>query len=270
MHNKNNSLFSLALVTGASSGIGAALCRLLAKQKIPLLMTGRDPMRLNQITEEVRAHVPAASFLADLSRPEGRLQLIEKIREKTPDLVINNAGFGFYGEALCYPASDHLELLQVNGLSVIELTLEAARTLIAAGKKGVILNVSSAAGMLIFPRFASYAASKALVTHFSRSFDCETTPFGVRVLTACPGVVATQFRARAAHTEEPTKKRPSMSADYAALMIWKQILERKRVLIFDWKTRCAVFLTRFLPENLVARFLSNEIKKISPSLSLKL
>jgi uncharacterized protein len=278
MHKINPPPFSLALITGASSGIGTALCKLLAKQGIPLLLSGRDLSKLEQLAQQLNSQVPVSVHAADLAIPQERRSLIAKVQECAPDLVINNAGFGFYGEALGYETSKHLELLEVDGSSVIELTLEAARTLLSKGQKGVILNVSSAASMVIFPLFASYAASKALVTHFSKSFDCEMSPFGIRILTACPGVVATAFRQRAlqesglkAERQAPTtRQRPSMSADYAAEMIWKQILRRQRVSIFDWKTRLALFFARLLPEELVARFLTREMKKISPSLSLKL
>jgi short-subunit dehydrogenase len=268
--NKESPLFSCALVTGASSGIGEALCRLLAGKKIPLLMAGRDQTRLNNLAEELRSQVPCTLFSAELSKPRERLLLIEALRTHAPDLVINNAGFGLYGEALSYPVIDHLELLDVNGSSVVELSLEAARALIAAGKNGVVLNVSSAAGTLTFPYFASYAASKALVTQFSRAFDYETAPFGVRILTACPGVVNTPFRQRAAHLPAIKNRGSAMSAEKAARLIWKQILKRKRVYIFDWRTRLGIALAHLLPESLIARLLSNEIKKISPSRSLKL
>jgi uncharacterized protein len=263
--------FSLALVTGASSGIGYAVCHLLAKQKIPLIITGRDLSRLQNLAEELKDAIPINIIAADLSKPEELRSLINEIHKHGPDLVINNAGFGLYGEALSYETLEHLELLNVNGMCVIELTLEAARTLLSNNKAGVILNVSSAAGMLVFPLFASYSASKALVTHFSQSFDYEMAPFGVRILTACPGMVNTSFRFRASHTSNAKSSGVSMSPEYAAEMIWAQIKKQKRVFIFDWKTRLSIFFARvFLPTGFIARIVSNAIKKISPSRSLKL
>ena len=89
--------FSFALVTGASSGIGAEVCRKLASKGIPLLITGRDVDHLNALAAELRPQVPVNIIVADMGTDEGRQSLIKKIHEHTPDLIINNAGFGYIG-----------------------------------------------------------------------------------------------------------------------------------------------------------------------------
>jgi len=251
--------FSLALVTGASSGIGAALCHLLAKRGIALLMTGRDQERLQMLAEQLRTYVPVSLLVADLNETMGRKTLIEKIYQHKPDLIINNAGFGLYGEALSHETKAQLEIVNVNALAVLEVTLESARVLIEAGKAGVILNVSSAADRLVFPGLAAYAASKAFVTQLSQSLDYEMRPQGVCVLAACPGMVATAFRKRASNDKNSTSSPLAMSPEYAAAQVWRQIESRQLVYIFDWKTRLGILLARFLPQKWLAQGLKKSI-----------
>ncbi len=257
---KINPPFTLALVTGASSGIGAACCRLLARQGIPLLLTGRDSQRLNALADELKAIVPVKTLIADLADADARARLIAMIYAHTPDLMINNAGFGLYGDALTYDTKMQMEIVDVNAAAVLELTLESARALLSKDKKGTILNVSSAADMLIFPRLAVYAASKAFVSQLSQSLDYEFRPHGIRVLVACPGQVATAFSKRASADPVRAMNRFSMSAEFAAEQLWKQISNGKARHVFDWKTKLgAIFLRFFLPSRAMAYLLSNNL-----------
>lgn len=252
---KQEKPFSLALVTGASSGIGAALCRLLAQKGIPLLMIARDKSRLEQLAHELSV-VPVTVLAADLATDEGRGKVVAAIHQYMPDLVVNNAGFGFYGEALAHPTNENLEMVDLNIKALLALTLEAARMLISEGKKGTILNISSASDLLVFPGFAVYAATKAFVTQFSQSMDVEVKPKGVRVLVACPGVVRTAFRKRASGTEGVPSGPGAMDVNFAAQQLWQQIEKGRGLHYFDFKTRVLIFLARFvLPRSLVNKFL---------------
>jgi short-subunit dehydrogenase len=253
----------LALVTGASSGIGQALCRLLADKGIDLLITGRQEERLNSLVEEFRENVSVIAFTADLALPEGRRRVVDKIHEYQPDLVVNNAGFGIYGQAIEHSIRGELEIAEVNALAVLELTLEAARTMIKGGKKGTILNVSSAAAFQVFPMLATYSAAKAFVNQLSESLDYETRGKGVRVLVACPGMVNTGFRSRASGEEAADADNPTvMSASFAAEQLWKQIVNQQGLSIFDWKTRLGTFFSRnILPKAFVAKLIARNIGK---------
>jgi len=247
--------FSLALVTGSSSGIGEALSHLLADKGINLIIHGRDKDKLEKVAQELRQKVQVTIVQADLKQPEGRKKVVEIIHTMKPDLVVNNAGLGMYGEALSYETSASVDLLEVDGVAVLELSLEAARTLVSAGKKGVILNVSSAAAYPIFPLFAVYSASKAFVNQFSESFDEEMKPYGIRVLTACPGVVATNFRSRSGgKSQTGIVKDKVMTVDFAANEIWNQIQKGKKTHIFNWTYRLSLFFVRYLlPKSVVAK-----------------
>jgi hypothetical protein len=254
--------FDLALITGASSGIGEALSRKLAEKGVSLILCGRNVKRLQAIADELGNTVEVEIVCADLAQREERKKVVEIIRHKAPDLVINNAGYGSYGQALSYDTQEMLDLLEVDANAVLEFSLEATRALVDHKKEGVVMNVSSVAAFQIFPLFAVYSAAKAFVNQFSESFDQETQKYGVRVLTACPGMVATGFRSRAAG--EPGDDPPGalvMSADFAAEEILRQIAGRKPMHIFDWKYRVGVFFSKYiLPKSLVARVLRSNIK----------
>jgi len=254
-------MFKLALVTGASSGIGEALCYLLAEKGIPLIVSGRNPDKLLELKEAL--HISVEVISADLVDPSERAKLVSVIQEQIPDLVINNAGFGLYGEATAHSTEKQLHILKVNGEAVLELSLEAARAMQDAGKEGVVMNISSVAAFQVFPTFAVYAASKAFVNLFSESFDLEMRPYGIRVLAACPGVVATNFRVRSGGSKEGAT---GMTATFAANEIWKQIVQRKPIRIFDWKFRFATFLTKWiLPKSFVQWTLKANIKRRTQS-----
>lgn len=251
--------FSLALVTGASSGIGESLCHLLAKQGINLIITGRNQENLDNLKKQLSAQVQVTSISVDLSKPESRQLIIDLIHKQAPDLVINNAGFGLYGDALTHETNDQLEILNINGNVVLEITLEAARTLASKDKKGVIINISSAAAFQVIPALAVYSATKTFVNQISEALDYEMKPLGIRVFAACPGMVATEFAKRAARADQFQDNKLSMTADFAAQQIWDQIQREEPIYIFDWRTRMATHLSKILPKCILRKFLRNSI-----------
>lgn len=262
--------FSWALITGATSGIGKALSSLLAEQHINLILTGRNEQQLEQLRHQFEAHIQVKTLAIDLNEKSQRAQLVQLIQQLAPDLVINNAGFGFYGEALSYPTEQQLNILEVNGLAVLELTLEAARALIAQNKKGVILNVSSVAAFQVFPYLAVYAASKTFVNQLSLALDEEMRSYGVRVLVACPGKVNTDFQKRAGGETDVKAEPGVMSADYVAQAIWKQIQEQKPLNIINWKYKIMTYLSYLMPRRAVSYSIKEIIRKrIQPRKILK-
>lgn len=250
---------TLALVTGATSGIGKALCHLLAENGINLIATGRDAEQLQQLEKELASKVDIIIETADLSRKEDRARLIAIIRTSTPDLVINNAGFGLYGDMLSYPTEDQLAILEVNGIALVEIMVEAARAMITKGIRGRILNVSSAAAFQIFPGMAMYAASKAFVNHISQSLDWEMRSHGIRILAVCPGMVSTRFRQRAGGEEKGQDKSGVMTPEYVANEIWKQIQSCKSLRIVDWRYRLLTYLSYLVPTSLKLPLLKKSI-----------
>jgi short-subunit dehydrogenase len=243
----------LALITGATSGLGKELCRLAAKKGIALIITGRSQEKLEELAAELTSAPSVTCRAANLSKRAERNMLIHLIHSLKPDLIINNAGFGLYGEALSHALESQADILEVNGNALMELTLEGARALILAGKKGVILNVSSAAAYFAYPDLAVYAASKAFALQFSKALDCEVAPLGVRVLVACPGQIATSFRERASAGHPQKKDFFTLSAKRAARLIFKQIKQQKRVTTFGLCTKLGLLLSSLLPSTFIQK-----------------
>lgn len=254
----------LALVTGATSGIGRAVCELFSQKGLNLIISGRNPQKLLHLQEVLSQKVSVQTVQADLSEKVGRETLIEILHAKIPEIVINNAGFGLYGEALSYSTTEQADILEVNGKAALELTLEAARALISDNKKGVILNVSSGAAFQILPDMAIYAASKAFVNHFSQALDFEVKNYGVRILTLCPGMVATDFQTRAGGSLDK-QQFGVMTAPFVAEQIWKQIERLDPLFIIDWKYRLMTLFSSLLPKSWIAKLVKRTIeKRMSP------
>ncbi len=229
----------LALITGASAGLGKELCKLLATKDYQLLVTGRNPDQFPPALDSVTADLVTE-----------RDKVIDLIHRYTPDLVINNAGFTVYGPAI----DSNLDIFEVNANAAIELTIEAARALRAANKKGIILNVSSIASELPIPYMALYAAAKAALTSFSQSFDAEMRKFGIRILVALPGPIDTEFASRA--SKGKFMKKEGLTKEVVAKRIWEQIEKQQPFQIIDWKNRVQLFLAKLFPriaEKIVAK-----------------
>lgn len=257
--------YQLALVTGATSGIGHALSHLLADQGTALILTGRRQDELQNLQEALKPKVEVQIIAVDLSQREDRRKLIDILHHQAPDLVINNAGFGLYGEALSYATEEQVKILEVNGVATLELTLEAARALVSKDKQGVVVNVSSAAAFHVFPYFAVYAASKAFVNQFSQALDDEMQTYGVRILTACPGMVETHFQERAGGSLDYSKEMEVMTPEFMAKEIWQQIQHLQPLSIINWKYCLATYLSYFLPRSWVTALLKRNIaKRIKP------
>jgi short-subunit dehydrogenase len=255
--------FRLALVTGATSGIGEETAKFLAEKNIALLLTGRNQAKLDELKQELSKQVSVQTVAADIAKREERQKLIEKIHQEAPDLIINNAGIGFYGECLTHETEEQLTIIDTNISALVEIALEAARTLITKQQKGVIMNISSAGAFQAMPYFTTYAASKAFVNSFSEAFDTEVAEHGIRVLALCPGVVTTQFRERASkgiltRHQQPVK---NMTPRYVAEEMWKQIEDKQPIKIIDWHYRLMTFLIKYiLPKRVVERFIRKQMK----------
>lgn len=254
--------FHLALVTGATSGIGEALCRLLASKGIGLILTGRNSKKLDLLRQELERSVRIQTCVCDLAKQEDLQEMIELIKQQAPDLIVNNAGIGIYGKALENSVDEQLGLLDVNARAPLQITLEAAAVLKKLSQKGTIVNVASAAAFQPGPGFSVYASSKAFLVLFSESLDIELAPEGIRVLAACPGMVSTSFQSRAARKPLAPNTRFMMSAEYAAKQIWKQIQQGKCVRLFDWRYRLAHFMVHYLlPRHLAGKMVQKRLNK---------
>lgn len=252
----------LALITGASSGLGKALSQALAKRGTALILVARNEEKL----KETALDLPPTTQLVrcDLSLQKDREDLVQLIKKRRPDLIINNAGFGLYGPAHSHPLSDSKEMVDVNIQALMELSIAGIHTWIDAQMKGTLLNISSAAAFFPYPNFCVYAATKAFVNSFSQGLDREVRRHGIRVLTVCPGQIDTPFRARASGNF-PQKKDDTehitMSAETAAKLVLKEMDKGKSLSIIDWRYKAAFAISRLLPKRLLLAFLERRHKE---------
>ncbi len=189
-----------ALITGASSGIGAAFAKLLAEQGTDLIVVARDQARLDALAEELTAanDIEVEVLVADLSDRDRLNEVVERLQstDSPVDLLINNAGFGFAGDFIELDPDLERSVVDVN-VSAMHRLAHAAGTAMSSRQRGGILNVSSVAGFGPSPKSATYAATKAFVTSFSEALHMELGPLGVVVTCLCPGLTRTEFQQRA-------------------------------------------------------------------------
>jgi short-subunit dehydrogenase len=184
-----------ALVTGASSGIGADIAREYARRGKPLVLTARRVERLEALAEELRSLVPVTVIPADLADRDAPAQLYAatNARGLFVDTLVNNAGYGVPGRVLSAGWKSHADFLQVMVTAVGELTHLYLPAMEAAGH-GRILNVASLAGLVpASPGHTMYGATKAWLIRFSECLALEMQPRGVHVTALCPGFTYTEF-----------------------------------------------------------------------------
>lgn len=183
-----------ALVTGASSGIGAEFSRQLAARGHELVLVARRVERLEALATQLRdLHgVSVTVHPADLERGADREAVAGRLRERSPWLLVNNAGFGSRGRLDRLDAAREGAEVLVNVVALQQLTLAVLPGNVAAGAGGVV-NVASTAAFQPLPHMATYGATKAFVLHFTEAVAEELRGTGVRVLALCPGPTRTEF-----------------------------------------------------------------------------
>ena len=206
--------YSCALITGASSGLGEEFALQIAPRVGKLVLVARREPLLQQLADRVRTQFPqvaVAVFAVDLQVASERDQLVQTLAATgfSPDLLVNNAGLGDYGEFATAEWEKLQTMLSVNIEALTHLSHALVPEMIRRGGGGII-NVSSLASLLPIPDFAVYAASKAYVTSFSEALRIELREHHIPVLAVCPGPVRTEFGKVSRRTPEgpgmPSKK----------------------------------------------------------------
>jgi short-subunit dehydrogenase len=245
-----------ALVTGASSGIGAAFARRLAAESYDLVLVARNEQRLTDLAATLtdRHGVVIEVIVADLTDDSGRERVAARLDDPTRpvDLLVNNAGLSLNTPFLRSTAARETELLSLNVHAVMRLTLAALPPMVAR-RAGAVLNVSSVAGFGAAMPGSTYSASKAWVTNFSESVGQSVSPFGVRVMALCPGYVRTEFHQRAGINMTKTPDWLWLDADQLVRDALRDLRRGKLVSVPDWKYKVAVFGLRHLPRPLLQR-----------------
>ena len=186
----------VTLITGASAGIGYELARIFARAGHRVALVARRAERLQALADEIAAAGGQRPlFIAcDLREVDAcaTIRAALDAEQVEVEYLVNNAGFGLFGETIALDSPEQLAMIDVNARVLTELCLGFADQVISA--KGGILNVGSLAAFLPGPRMAVYYATKAYVLSFSEALYAELGPMGVRVTALCPGPVPTEFQ----------------------------------------------------------------------------
>ena len=227
---------STALVTGASSGIGAEVARVLARRGHGVTLVARREDRLAALARELEAklHVRAEVTACDLADAPARGRLVAALADRrlTVSVLVNNAGFGSAGRFQDLDPAGELQMVRTNVEAVVHLCGEYVPGMVARGE-GAVLNVASTAAFQPLPRQSTYSASKAFVLAFTEVLSSDLKGTGVTATALCPGPVKTEFTDQHAGfaEAESTPEFIWMSAEDCARAAVKGLERGKRVVV---------------------------------------
>ena len=249
------------LITGASTGIGAAFARKLAARGRNVLLVARSEDKLIALCNELgRLTSIRAQYVAlDLREPDAGAQLLEetKKRELEIEMLINNAGFGSMGEFVKLDLERELEMIQLNIRAVVDLTHRFLGPM-RERKRGTIINVASTAAFQAVPYMATYAATKAFVLSFSEAIAEENRSHGIHVMALCPGVTETNFF-EASKIDRPPM-RTIQTAEEVVDAALRAMDRQKTVAISGWTNWLVVEAERFVPRSTVRKVAAKALR----------
>jgi hypothetical protein len=244
-----------ALVTGASSGIGAQFARALAAEGTNLVLTARRTEQLQQLSNDIHRQHPDLHITvlpADLAQHDGPARLVADLAQAgvAVDLLVNNAGFGTHERVADEDPAKVADQIQVNCIALAELTTRLLPSMIAR-HRGAVLNVASTAAFQPVATMAVYAATKAFVLSFTEALWAENLATGVRVLALCPGGTSTEFFATTGK-EFLTRGRQTPAA-VVDTSLTALLTSRTPTVVSGVKNRLTATGYRFVPRALMAR-----------------
>jgi uncharacterized protein len=243
----------VTLITGASAGIGTELARVFASNGHRVVLVARRADRLSTLANEIVAGGGAAPIIipCDLEQPDAGDKIAAALAAEAVEVefVVNNAGFGLFGEAIELDRAGQLGIIAVNIRTMTDLSLRFADSLIR--NRGGILNVGSIAGFLPGPGMAVYYASKAYVLSFSEALRRELAPRGVRVTTLCPGPVPSEFQTRAGFEPGFDSAVLNVCASDVAQAGYRGLMANKRVVLPGFGIKMVPFLLRLFPRGFI-------------------
>ena len=243
----------VTLITGASAGIGTELARLFASNDHRVALVARRADRLQTLANEIIAAGGAAPIIipCDLGQADAGDQIAAALAAAGVEVeyVINNAGFGLFGQAVEMDRVEQLGIISVNIRALTDLSLRFSESLVRT--RGGILNVSSIAGFLPGPGMAVYYASKAYVLSFTEALRCELGPKGVRVTALCPGPVPSEFQDRAGFEPGLDSAILNVSPAAVALAGYRGLMANKRAVLPGLGIKTVPFLLRLFPRGFI-------------------
>jgi len=246
-----------ALITGASSGIGLELAKIHAKNKDNLILVARSEVKLKELAKKIEKdhQINVKVITKDLSQPNSAKEVYDAVQADNifVDYLINNAGFGDYGEFIQNDWEKEKQMIQLNITTLTELTKLFLPQMVER-KYGKIMNVASIASFLPGPLMAIYYATKAYVLHFSEAINNEVVEHNVSVTALCPGPTLSGFQDAANLGESKFfqgNKFPS--SEEVAKYGFNAMHRRKAVAIHGFSNRLMVLMLRFTPRSWVVK-----------------
>ena len=238
----------VALITGASSGIGADMARILSDMGYDLILVARNKRKMEVLAKELKTN--AEIIPMDISSTYNCTELYNLVKKKNIDVLVNNAGFGLFGEFCCTKLDKELDMIELNVKTVHTLTKLFLKDFVKKDK-GYILNVASSAAFMPGPLMATYYATKAYVLHLTESINEELRrkKSNVFICALCPGPVSTNFNKVAGVSFNLESLESYDVAKYAV----KQMFKKKVIIIPGFKIKMGVFALRLLPRSLVRK-----------------
>lgn len=238
----------LALITGGSSGIGRDMAYYLSKKGVDLILVGRNIDALNKIKDKCDTKVEVYDI--DLSITDNVYKLYEMTKNKNIDILINNAGFGLFGNFIETNLDRELNMINLNIVAVHILTKLFLKDFVKKDQ-GYILNVASSAGFMAGPKLSTYYSTKNYVLKITLAIyeELRHMKSNVKISALCPGPVETNFN-NVAGGSFNTK---GATSEYVARYAIDKMLKNKLIIIPTLKIKLAVFFTRFVPTKLFLR-----------------
>jgi short-subunit dehydrogenase len=243
----------VTLITGASAGIGTELARVFAANGHRLALAARRADRLDAIAGEITTGggKPPILIPCDLRDRDAadKIEAALRAADVEVEYLVNNAGFGLFGEAIELDRAEQLGIIDVNIRALADLTLRFAPSVIR--HRGGILNVGSIAGFLPGPGMATYYASKAFVISFTEALRQELKQHGVRVTVLCPGPVQTEFQARAGFRPGFDSAILDVSAADVARQGYRGLMANKRAVLPGLGIKAVPLMLRLFPRSFI-------------------
>lgn len=241
-----------ALVTGASGGIGAEFAAQLANRGVNLILVARNVPKLSSVRTTLIERNPRINvdlIEADLSTADAGTEVFRQVSElgRHVDILINNAGAGSHGNFLAHRPAIHSGQIQLNALSLVDLTARFLPGMASAGH-GIVVNVASTAAFQPTPSMAVYGATKAFVLSFTEALWQETRGVGVRILTVCPGPTETEFFTRSGEQFMPESRQTPQQVVGTAI---KALSRSTPTVVSGARNRFLASCYRFVPRQIM-------------------
>jgi short-subunit dehydrogenase len=259
------SKMSTALITGASGGIGKAFAEELAARKTNLVLVARSVEKLTQLATQLQQQhgIQVEVIAQDLTQPNATNEVFDTIKTKgiIIDLLINNAGFGDFGDFAEREGERQLNMIQLNIMALVDLTYKFL-PLMRQRRSGSIINVSSIAGFQPMPYLSVYGATKAFVLSFSQALWAENRDYGVRVLVVCPGPTETDFFTEANFPTTLAGSKNTIATPEQVVSDALQALEKgdSTVVSGGLGNKLIVNMHRFLPRESLVSIIAKQFK----------